>query len=61
MEWDKLADAAKKALDDEGLKKHCETVGRPIEVLSGPEFCERIKRELAWNGDMIKAEGIGHK
>jgi tripartite-type tricarboxylate transporter receptor subunit TctC len=58
---DKLADAAKKALEDEGLKKNCDTVGRPIEFLSGPEFGERIKRELARNGDIIKAEGIGHK
>ena len=58
---DILTDAAKKALEDEGLKKNCETVGRPIEFLSGPAFGERIKRELARNGDIIKAEGIGHK
>ena len=56
-----LADAAKKALDDEALKKNCATVGRPIEFLPGPEFGERIKRELARNGNIIKAEGIGHK
>jgi tripartite-type tricarboxylate transporter receptor subunit TctC len=58
---DRLADAAKKALDNETLIKNSATVGRPIEFLSGPEFGERIKRELARNGDIIKAEGLAAK
>ena len=57
----KLAAAAKQALEDGDLKKNCETVGRPIEYLSGPEFGERIKRELARNGEVIKAEGLAAK
>jgi tripartite-type tricarboxylate transporter receptor subunit TctC len=58
---DKLADAAKKALQNETLIKNSAIVGRPIEFLSGPEFGERIKRELARNGEIIKAEGLAAK
>ena len=58
---DKLADAAKKALGNETLIKNSAIVGRPIEFLSGPEFGERIKRELARNGEIIKAEGLAAK
>jgi tripartite-type tricarboxylate transporter receptor subunit TctC len=55
---DKLANAAKEALQDETLIKNSAMVGRPIEFLSGPEFGERIQRELARNGEVIKAEGL---
>ncbi|HXZ38039.1 MAG TPA: tripartite tricarboxylate transporter substrate binding protein [Thermodesulfobacteriota bacterium] len=58
---DKLAEAAKKALENETLIKNSATVGRPIEFLSGPEFGERIKKELARNGEIIKAEGLAPK
>jgi tripartite-type tricarboxylate transporter receptor subunit TctC len=58
---DKLADAAKKALENEALIKQSEIVARPIDFLSGPEFGERIKRELARNGEIVKAEGLGAK
>ncbi|HYB20333.1 MAG TPA: tripartite tricarboxylate transporter substrate binding protein [Thermodesulfobacteriota bacterium] len=58
---DKLADAAKRALENETLIKNSAIVGRPIEFLSGPEFGERIKKELARNGEIIKAEGLAVK
>jgi tripartite-type tricarboxylate transporter receptor subunit TctC len=58
---DKLADAAKKALENETLIKNSAIVGRPIEFLSGHEFGERIKRELARNGEIIKTEGLAAK
>jgi tripartite-type tricarboxylate transporter receptor subunit TctC len=57
----KLADATKKAVEDETLLKNSAQVGRPIEFLSGPDFGARITKELARNGDIIKAEGIGAK
>ena len=56
-----LAETAKKALNDETLKKQSATVARPIEYLPGPEFGERIKYELSRNADLIKAEGLGAK
>jgi tripartite-type tricarboxylate transporter receptor subunit TctC len=58
---DKLADAAKKALEHEALIKQSAMVARPIDFLSGPEFGERIKRELARNCKLVKAEGLGAK
>ena len=57
----KLEDAAKAALHDDVLKKQSAIVGRPIEFLDGEKFGERIKHELARNGDLIKSEGIGAK
>ncbi len=58
---DKLADTANKALKDETLIKQSAMVARPIDFLSGPEFGERIKRDLARNGRLMKAEGLGAK
>lgn len=57
----KLADAAEKTLKDETLIKQSENVARPIAFLSGPEFDERIKRELARNGKIIKDLGLEAK
>ncbi len=58
---DKLADAAKRALKDENLIKQSAIVARPIEFLPGPEFGERIRKELERNGQIVKAEGLGAK
>jgi tripartite-type tricarboxylate transporter receptor subunit TctC len=58
---DKLADASTKALKDETLIKQSEIVARPIDYLSSPEFGERIKRDLARNGRLMKTEGLEAK